>query len=176
MRMEPGANAGRRTLRRVSGGDGTRRVIRPLAALAVVLFALGAARTPHPVRTVRVEIVSGTPQREHAYASHESTKYMADYSQRLVVRIVGADDGDAKRRVRFTCVGDDCGLGDPDQPDGGDRNGPDNYSIVAKDGKATLHARITHTQPTGKFTVYAEAVAKKGERTVKSGPFMLSMY
>ena len=160
---------------------------RPLAALAVAVFSLGAAATPHPVApnaaprhraptaTVRVEIVSGTPQRQPAYASHESSKYVADFS--LVVRITGVKDAkSAQRHVKFTCVGTDCEFGDPDQPEGGDRDGPDNYSILTKDGTATLHARITHTQPSGTFTVYAEAVAKKGERTVKSGPFTLTMY
>jgi hypothetical protein len=167
-------------------------VIRPLAAIAVAAFALGAAATPRPaVRhapsrhgktavprvTVRVEIVSGTPQRQRSYAAHDASKYAADFPQRLVVRIAGVKDPkSAQRRVKFTCVGGDCGFGDPDQPEGGDRDGPDNYIINTKDGKATLHARITHTEPFGTFTVYAEAVPKKGERTVKSGPFSLTMY
>jgi hypothetical protein len=165
-------------------------VIRPLAALAVAAFALGAAAAPHPVvshgtprqgaasaprATVRVEIVSGSSQRQRAYASYDSAKYAADFS--LVVRITGVKDAKStQRRVRFTCVGSDCAFGDPDQPEGGDRNGPDNYSILTKDGEAKLHARITHTQPFGNFTVYAEAVAKKGERTLKSRPFTLTMY
>ena len=143
--------------------------------LAVAGFALGAAPHPAPLVTVRLEIVSAATQRQRAYVSHDSSKYVADFS--LVVRVSGVKDAKrVQRRVAFTCVGDDCAFGDPDQPEGGDRKGPDNYSILTKDGTATLHARITHTEPSGTFTVYAEAVAKKGERSVKSRPFTLSMY
>jgi hypothetical protein len=134
-----------------------------------------AARTPSV--TVRVVIVSGTPQRDRAYASYETSDYTTVFSQPLVVRIAGVSDAaTAQRRVQFTCAGKDCGFGDPDQPEGGDRKGPDNYSILTKGGRASLRASITHTEPSGTFTVYAEAVPKAGERTVKSGPFTLTTY
>ncbi len=156
-------------------------------AAAVLAFAAAAHPAPPPKGappaarapsvTVRVEIVSGTPQRDHAYAAYDVSKYITDFSRPLVVRITGVKDANTvQRRVQFTCVSQDCGLGDPDQPEGGDRKGPDNYSILTKGGKASLRARITHTEPFGTFTVYAEAVGKAGERTVKSGPFTLTTY
>ena len=164
-------------------------MIRPLAALAAALLTLGAAhppphgapsRTPKrgtPQAVVRLVIVSGTPQRDHAYASHEASKYVTEFAKPLVVRVTGVKDASsAQRRIQFTCVGQDCGFADPERPDGGDRTGPDNYSILTKGGVATLRASITHGTPAATFTVYAEAVAKKGERTVKSKPFTLTTY
>lgn len=162
-------------------------------AAAVLAFAAAAQPVPHakvtphpaarhaaahtPSVTVRVVIVSGTPQRDRAYASYETSDYTTVFSQPLVVRVAGVSDAStAKRRVQFTCVGKDCGFGDPDQPEGGDRKGPDNYSIFTKAGTASLRASITHSEPSGTFTVYAEVLPKAGERAVKSGPFTLTTY
>ena len=163
-------------------------VARPLAGIALAAAvvwagasnaapALKAKATPHaqpgPAVVVRAEAVAGMAQTVRAYVAPAETAFVADFPHNLEVRIVGGKDPKAKRRVRFLCVNRGCLFFAPDQPEGGDRKTPSDYEIDAKNGKASLRVSIHAAEPAGTYVVYAEPVAKPGERSVRSGPFTL---
>ncbi len=88
-----------------------RVMLRRVAALA--LLAAGCASYPaaataahatrqrtKPVAAIRLQIVSGTPQAAHAYVAPAAPVYVTEFTQPLVVRVLGAKDP----KVRFFCV------------------------------------------------------------------------
>ena len=150
-----------------------------------VVFAalvLGLATAAHPTThraaglavDVRAVIVSGTPQTVYAHASTSSAKYVSDFPKHLVVRVIGGKGKAAKRRVAFVCETPRCALWAPDLPEGGDRDGPGDYEIYAKDGMASLHVSITADSPAGTYVVVAKPEAKNGERSIASARFTLT--
>ena len=184
--MEPGANAGGRTRRRVSGGDGTRRVIRPLAALAVAMFALGAAATPphraaRPSATklaaVRAEIVSGDRQNVRAFATLSRPKYVADFPKLLVVRMRGPQPKEGDRIVVFSCTTPGCTFASADQPEEGkniERVGT-LYKVTVVKGQAAVHVTLEGDSPASDYVVKALPSVHDGERAV-AATFTLAMH
>ncbi len=153
------------------------RVIRPLAALAVVVFALGAGARPHPTGShkpvakladVRVEIAAGDRQSAPAYAAISRSKYDADFSQHLVVRVSGPPPRKGNRVVLFSCVTPGCTFLSADQPDEGkhiDRVG-EVYKVKVVRGHAVLHVTLESDNPTGDYTVKAQPSVHPGERAI----------
>ena len=184
--MEPGANAGGSARRRVSAAHEIGRVIRPLAALAVAVFALGAAEKPaahaphrpaaHPA-DVRAEIVSGDRQNLRAYAAASVSKYVADFSKPLVVRVSGPQPRNGDRIVVFRCVTPGCKFASADQPNEGkyvDRVGAV-YKVTVVKGRATLHVTLEGDSPASDYTVTALPSTHDGERPIAAS-FTLVMH
>lgn len=119
---------------------------------------------------VRAEIVSGTPQTARAYVAAGEAKYATEFAP-LVVRVSGP--AAAKRRMRFHCVTRGCAFV-TDAPENGDRIDPATYDVDVKGGKASLHVTIVAGNPAGTYVLYAQPLAGKGERAVKSGTFTLT--
>jgi hypothetical protein len=151
-------------------------------ALAVVALTAGARPSPHgrhppPIRIVRAEIVSGTPQFAHAYAAPAEKKYYAEFPEALTVRWRGVPSRDGERVVRFTCV-TECSFRATDQPDQGKHitrvtDVENAYDAKVVGGKAAV--RVTVEGDTlGRYTVRAEPVARRGERPV-AGSFVLTL-
>ena len=151
-------------------------MIRPLAALAVVTFALGAAKpAPHATRTiapkraaVRAEIVSGNGQNPLAYAAVSRSKYVADFPKSLVVRVSGPRPKEGERLVVFSCVTPGCAFISTDQPDEGkyiDRVGT-LYKVTVVKGRAALNVTLEGDSPAGDYVVKAEPSVHDGERAV----------
>jgi hypothetical protein len=161
-------------------------VIRPLAALAVALFALGAAATP-PHRTarpsakklaaVRAEIVSGDRQSVRAYATLSRAKYVADFPKALVVRMRGPQPKEGHRVVVFSCATPGCSFASADQPDDGkhiQRVGA-LYKATVVNGQAAVHVTLEGASPASDYVVKALPSVHDGERAVAAS-FTLTMY
>jgi hypothetical protein len=152
-------------------------VIRPLAALGVVLFALGAAPKPHPIRShkpapkladVRVEIASGNHQIAPAYAALSRSKYDADFAKHLDVRVSGPPPRKGNRVIVFSCVTPGCTFLSADQPEEGkhiDRVG-EVYKVKVVRGHAVLHVTLEGDTPTKDYIVNARPSVHPGERAI----------
>jgi hypothetical protein len=161
-------------------------VIRPLAALAVVAFALGAAAAPapHAARTavkklaaVRAVIVSGDRQRQRAYAALSRPKYDAEFSKTLIVRVSGPQPETGDRLVVFSCVTPGCTFVSTDQPDDGkdvERVGT-LYKVTVVKGRAALNVTLEGDSPASGYIVKAEPSVHDGERAI-AATFTLTMY
>lgn len=161
-------------------------MIRPLAALAVMAFALGAAATPHPAHShkpaakladVRVEIASGNNQVARAYAAMSRPKYDADFKKHLVVRVSGPPPREGNRIIVFSCVTPGCAFMSADQPDDGkhiDRVG-ELYKVKVVRGHAVLHVTLEGDSPTQDYIVNARPSVRPGERAIGTS-FRLTMY
>jgi hypothetical protein len=161
-------------------------VIRPLSAVAVVLFALGAAATPphraarpsaKKLASVRAEIESGDRQNVRAYASTSRSTYVADFPKLLVVRMRGPQPKEGDRIVVFRCVTPGCTFASADQPDDGkhiDRVGA-LYKATVVNGQASVHATLEGPSPTSDYVVKALPSVHDGERAVAAS-FTLTMY
>jgi hypothetical protein len=162
-------------------------VIRPLAALAVVTFALGAAATPPPrgartavknLAAVRAEIVSGDRQKVRAYATLSRPTYAAGFPTTLIVRVSGPKpkEGD-DRIVVFSCVTPGCTFVSTDQPDEGkyiERVGT-LYKVTVVKGRAALNVTLEGDSPASDYIVKALPSVHDGERAVAAS-FTLTMY
>jgi hypothetical protein len=152
-------------------------VIRPLAAIAVAAFALGAAAKPHPAGShkpvakladVRVRIESGNMQNSPAYAALSRSKYDADFPQHLVVRVSGPPPREGNRVVVFSCVTPGCTFLSADQPDDGkhiDRVGAV-YKVRVVKGRAALHVTLESDSPVNEYIVNVRPSVHPGERAV----------
>jgi hypothetical protein len=161
-------------------------VIRPLATLAVVVFALGAAAKPHPARSpkpavkladVRVEIASGNNQIAPAYAALSRSKYDADFAKNLDVRVSGPPPREGNRVVVFSCVTPGCTFLSADQPDEGkhiDHVG-ELYKVKVVRGHAVLHVTLEGDAPTKDYIVKARPSVHPGERAIETA-FTLTMH
>jgi hypothetical protein len=175
--MESGANAGGHARGRVTARHEIGRVIRPLAVLAVVVFALGAAAKPHPARShepaaklaaVRVEIASGNNQIAPAYAAMSRSKYDADFAKHLDVRVSGPAPREGNRVIVFSCVTPGCTFLSADQPDEGkhiDRVG-ELYKVKVVRGHAVLHVTVEGDRPVQDYIVNVRPSVRPGERAI----------
>ena len=162
-----------------------RRVIRPLAAFAVIPFALGAAatrprhapRTSAPLAIVRAEIVSGDRQNERAYATLSRSKYVAEFRKTLVVRMRGPQPKEGERIVVFSCVTPGCTFASADQPEEGkhiDRVGELYKATVVKE-QASVNVTLEGDSPTSDYVVRALPSVHDGERAI-AATFTLTMH
>ena len=151
-------------------------MIRPFAALAVGLFALGAAAPPpRAARTrvkqlaaVRAEIVAGDLQNVRAYATMSRSKYVADFPKLLVVRMRGPQSENGDRIVVFSCVTPGCTFASADQPDEGkhiDRAGA-LYKVTVVKGQASVHVTLEGDSPASDYIVRARPSVHDGERAI----------
>jgi hypothetical protein len=154
-------------------------VIRPLAAIAVMAFALGAAAKPHPARShapaakladVRVEVDSGNNQVAPAYAAVSRSKYDADFPKNLVVRVSGPPPRKGNRVIIFSCVTPGCTFLSAEQPETGihiDRVG-EVYKVKVVRGHAVLHVTVESDNPVGEYVVKARPSVHPGERAIET--------
>ncbi|HWT07224.1 MAG TPA: hypothetical protein VN224_15775 [Xanthomonadales bacterium] len=161
-------------------------MIRPLAAIAVMVFALGAATKPAPdawhkpvakLADVRAEIESGNRQRIRAYAASSRPKYDADFPKPLDVRVSGPPPREGNRVVVFSCVTPRCAFLSADQQDEGkhvDRVGA-LYKVKVVKGHAVLHVTLEGDSPARDYIVKAQPSVHPGERATAT-LFTLTMY
>ena len=161
-------------------------MIRPLAAFAVAVFALGAAAKPAPhaarkapakLVDVRAQIVSGNRQDLKAYAATGAAKYVVDFPKLLDVRVSGPQPENGDRIVVFSCVTPGCKFISADQPDEGkhvDHVGA-LYKVTVIHGRAKLHVTIEGDNPTSEYIVQALPRAHDGERAIPAS-FTLVMH
>jgi hypothetical protein len=152
-------------------------VIRPLAALAVTAFALGAAAAPSaraarkPTVTlapVRADIASGNRQSARAYVAASSSKYDADFAKPLVVRVSGPPPRKGNRVIVFSCVTPGCTFLSADQPEEGKHisHVGELYKVNVVRGHAALHVTLEGDSPTGDYIVRALPSVHGGERAI----------
>ena len=152
-------------------------MIRPLAVLAVMVFAVGAAPKPHPARShrpaakladVRVTVAAGNDQTAPAYAAISRSKYDTDFPTHLDVRVSGPPPRKGNRTILFTCVTPGCTFLSTDQPEEGkhvDRVG-DVYKVRVVRGHAVLHVTLESDTPVQNYVVSARPSVRPGERAI----------
>ena len=132
---------------------------------------------PAPAAVVlRTEIVSGNNQTGHAYAEPAASKYVTEFSEPLVVRIVGWPREGGSRRVHFHCATPGVKFVPADQPNEGkdidDRfeSEPNTYRVHVTRGVASLKVAIESDRPNGTYTV----TVKPGEPNSTEAAFTLT--
>ncbi len=151
-----------------------RRVVSRCAARAVTaLLALCCTAAAHSSATsLRTQLVSGSPQDAHAYASTSASAYETDFPKPLVVRVAGAKPGTTPH-VRFSCTAPACKLYALDAPDDFKRIDPRAFEIEAKNGVASVDVSLTTTE-LGTYTVVAEAATDETSERAKRVTFRLT--
>ena len=140
--------------------------------LAVALLGARAAphRLPQRAAVYRAVIVSGSPQRTHAWAASGTAAYVAAFAHALVARVQGPPPAPKQHaHVVFRCACPGAQFVPADQPhDGRDvkKNDDGTYTVTAADGHAVLNVTIQSATPAATYRIVATPVTEGRDRAV----------